>query len=343
MNIIRTASLGLLVPALLALSPVEDELSFHPVEGLSLTKTFSFEFDFALDDVQMLVDGQDMGGMIAGQIPEVQMANTMTVVDTYNTMGEGRPLQLTRLFEELLWEYDAGEESGSESVDDLEGQEVRFAWDEDQGIYVVSVVDEEAEVDEEILNSLGEDMDLRGILPDGPVSEGDTWELSGERVWTVLMPGMDLAKSMDSADVPAEAQPVMDFFRDQIDRFAEGFRFQCEYMGSREEGDTMVGVIAITVESTLEIDMVPMIEDMLAQNEMPIEPNIDYADIELELSGSGELLWNLRAGHVQHFELESDVAFFIDASASFDAGQGEQTSEASFEFSGTMTWGADVE
>src|SRR5210317_2181826 len=86
MNITRTAGLGLLVPALLALSPVEDELSFHPEEGTSLTKAFSFEFDFALDDVTMLMDGQDMGGMIAGQIPEVQMANTTTIEDTYDSM-----------------------------------------------------------------------------------------------------------------------------------------------------------------------------------------------------------------------------------------------------------------
>ncbi len=344
MKSIRTPLLGLLVPALFAMSPVQDELAFHPEEASSLTKSFEFAFDIALDDARLLIDGQDMSGMIMQSMPsEVQVSTTTTVVDTYLRVDGGKPLELTRLFKSVESAYDVGEESGSEATEELEGRTIRFVWNEDEGIYEVSVLDEDEDVDEQTLNVLGEDMDFRSVLPGRSVADGDTWSLEGERVWKVLMPGIDLVKRMNSADVPPEALPVMTFFEQQVERLNDGLVFDCEYRGTREVDGVRVGVIDIKVEGMLESDLVPMIEEMLSQNEMPVPVLIEYGDVEFELIGTGELLWNLEGGHMHSFQLDSDVTLFLDASASVDGGQGEQEFEVSFEFSGTMAWNAETE
>ena len=343
MKQLQTVAFGLLVPVLLALSPAEDELAFHPAEGSVLKKTFDFTFDFAVDSVQMLVNDVDMGPAMAAEMPAVEVASTTVVSDTYDKMGTGRPMELTRIFEELSWSYDAGENSGSESKEELEGVSVRFTWDEDEEAYTVTVLDESTELEPEILNSLGEDMDLRSILPGREVAEGDTWELEASAVWGVLMPGFDVSKSMSSAEIPPEAQPIMDFIGEQIERMGESFTFTCEYQGTRDADGKEVGVIGLTLECALAVDLVPMIQDLLAANEVPIEPEIDYADVEFELSGTGEVLWNLAGGHVHTFGVDSDVSIYVDAKASADAGQGPQTTEMSLELSGSMGWAGATE
>lgn len=335
---VRQAVFGLVaLPALLALKPVADSLSFHPDEGSSLEKTFGLSLELNLEDATMLVDGNDMGGMILNQFPGVEAKVTTVVQDTYEKMGEGRPLDLVRLFESMMVEYDAGEQSGTESNDDLEGVKVRFTWDDEDGSYRVSAEDDAA-VDEEVLNGLGEDMDLRGLLPGDDVSEGDTWELEGDAIWSVLMPGMDLGNMMASAEVPEEAQPIMSFLEDELGNLMSDFTFSCEYKGQREEDGVTVGVVAVTLELTHSIDLIPMIKEMLSAQEVPVDVNVEYADVELEMSGQGEMTWNLEGGHVHAFDLDTDASLYLDSAASVDMNGQVQETEASFEFSSAMNW-----
>jgi len=334
MKIARTAAYGLLVPALLAMRPVADELSFSPEEGSSLSKSFELELSLALDDAMILVNGQDMAEAILSQEPGVDATFMMLVQDTYEEMGDGRPNKLLRTFEEASMEYDTGDDSGSEPMDDLEGVSVRFTWDDEEEGYVVEFADEEQDADEEVLSSLGEDMDLRALLPYDGVEIGDTWDVLD--VGSVLMPGMDLRNAMDSGDIPPEAEPFMAWLEGETDNMVESMTMSCEYVGSRDEGGVRVGVVSVLQECTYSVSLADMIAEMSAAQ--GVEPDVEYADVEFELYGEGELLWDLEGGHVVSFDLESDMAFFVDAAMSVDANGQLIEQEASVEFSGTIAW-----
>lgn len=340
MRIARTAAYGLLVPALLAMRPVADQLSFSPEEGSTLSKSFELTISLALDDAMMLVDGQDMAEMILAQEPGVDATVLMTIQDTYEEMGEGRPTKLLRTFEQASYEYDTGSDSGSESMEDIEGVSVRFTWSDEEERYVAEFA-EDSEADEEVLQSLGEDMDLRALLPYDEVEVGDTWDV--ELVGNVLMPGVDLTSSWDSGEIPPEAEPVIAFIEGEMDNMVESMIVSCEYTGTRDEDGVQVGVVAITQECTYSVSLADLIAEMAGLAGAEVEVDVEYADVEFELAGEGELLWNLAGGHVSSFTLESDLAFFIDVAASADAGGQVFEQEISVEFSGVLGWNATAE
>ena len=340
MRIARAATYGLLVPALLAMRPVADELTFSPEEGSSLSKTFEMSLSLALDDAMMLVDGNDMAEVLLAQEPSVDATFTWSIEDTYEEMGDGRPTKLLRTFTEAGMEYDTGDDSGSESMEDLEGKSIRFTWDDEEDGYIAEFADEE-EGDEDLLNGLGEDMDLRALLPGEGVSIGDTWEV--DLINDVLMPGMDLTSAMDSSEIPPEAEPLIAFIEGEIENLIESMTLSCEYMGSRDEDGVQVGVVGLSLECTYSVSLVDLIADMVSMAPVEIEMETEYADIEFELAGEGELLWDLAGGHVSSFGLESDMACFIDAAMSADVGGQMSEQEASIELSGSMAWSATAE
>ena len=341
MRIARTAAYGLLVPALLAMRPVADELTFSPEEGSSLSKTFELSLSLALDDAMLLVDGNDMAEMVLSQEPGVDATFTWSIDDTYEEMGDGRPTKLLRTFTEAGMEYDTGDDSGSESMEDLEGKSIRFTWDDEEEGYIAEFADEEEAGDEDVLNGLGEDMDLRALLPGDGVSVGDTWEV--DLVGDVLMPGMDLTSAMDSGDIPPEAEPLIAFLETEIENLVESMTLSCEYMGSRDEGGVQVGVVGVSLECTYSVSLVDLIADMVSNAPVEVALDTEYADIEFELAGEGELLWDMAGGHISSFGLESDMACFIDAAMSADMGGQMSEQEVSVELSGSMAWSAAAE
>ncbi len=165
----------------LALSPPAPEIAFHPEEGRSLTKTFGSQMSLDLDELSLIVDGQDMGAMMGDMTFGLETDSTYVVTDEYASMGDGRPQKLHRTFDELSQQSEVNieiaaagmaETQGSASASELEGLSVVFTWNADDFEYDVAFADGDG--DQALLEGLEEDMDMRGILPDGPVSEGDS-------------------------------------------------------------------------------------------------------------------------------------------------------------------------
>ncbi|MFT7667835.1 MAG: hypothetical protein ACI8X5_000520 [Planctomycetota bacterium] len=344
MNITKTLSvaLPLIVLPLLAFASREDKVSFSPAEGATVSKELSLEATFYVDDLNVVVDGQELPAEMLGAAMEEGMMVTalVGVTDDYVKTREGRQSVLHRTYDELTLE--AGPESEPESVDDfaeLEDSTVAFVWDGEADEYIKSF--HESEGNEDVLENLEVDMDFLALLPDGEVSEGDTWEVSGDDLGNIFFPGGMPADLGGGEDENAEeiTELVEEAMEEQMAEAFGDFAITCTYAGSRDEDGVNVGVITFKFESEASLDLSDVIQSVidLQAGEQGLEVSLT-ATIGLEMEGEGTLLWNLRGSHVQGFEMSTDVTTFMDMEGEMDMAGQSHSMELSAEISGEAAW-----
>ena len=332
----------LATPLLVALQPRGDNVAFHPEDGSSLSKDYGIEFTFSIGDITAYADGQDLSEGIPADF-ELLGDTSITVTDEYVETVNGKPLQLIRTFDSMEMYWEAMDESGdAEGFDELEGKSVKFVWNEEDETYEVSF--HESEGDDELLEGLGVDMDLRALLPDGEVSEGDTWMVEARDLGSIIFFGTnfeDIDMSLDEDDIgpliEAELLP-------QLETLMDGFSGECEYLG-REDGDVSVGRIGLTLSGEGTIDLVGLIEQIIDQQMpegMDIDASVDEASIALSMEGEGELQWDLDAGHMLDYEMASEIEVLVDVYIAIDMAGESHELEASVEVLGDATWSAAI-
>ena len=333
-----------LAPALMALEPRADAVDFAPSEGSSLKKTFGIEFNLALGDLTILANGMDMSEGVPADF-ELSTKLAMTVVDTYVDIEEEKPLDLIRLYDALSLTWETPDDSGEsdEEFTALAGKQVRFQWNGDSETYAVTY--HESEGDEESLEGLGVDMDLRSMLPDEEVSEGDTWTLTADQVVALLGFGAELDELLvvDLEDDPAGVGPLIESeLMPQIKNLLDELAAECTYAGPREEG---LGAIDLKVQGEGTLDLTSMLVEMI-ESQMPdgmgATVAVDEAVVSVALEGAGTLLWDLQAGHLNSFEMAPELEILVDISLSIEVGGETQDFEASLELLGNGTWTAAV-
>ena len=186
----------LLAPAFLALAARDEHPRFAPEEETSLSKRIEIASELVLDDMTMVANGQEMDAGMLGMEMTTTATQVVAVTDRYAAVSEGRPTRLVRTFDELSSETFVSmsnammgdQDADLEGVSDLEGLTVVFAWDDEEEEYSVSF-GEDADGDEELLEGLSENLDLRDLLPPGEVSEEDSWEVEASALRNVFAPG----------------------------------------------------------------------------------------------------------------------------------------------------------
>src|SRR5262245_30511009 len=78
-----------------------EKLAFQPEAGATAEKSFTIAGDYSLDSLSLVVDGQDMGGMIGSIEVNVKQETKIEVTDIYKALAEGRPKELQRTFDTL--------------------------------------------------------------------------------------------------------------------------------------------------------------------------------------------------------------------------------------------------
>ncbi len=309
----RIALAGALAAGLLAAASIapEDRVEFRPAEGKVLTKTFVTEVELALEDLVVRMDGEEIDPELMSDVNLDEASVTarfeLTVSDEYVSVGDGRPTELVRTYETLSAGYELGTgDSDEDVVDEIAGKAVRFRWNAEAGAYD-RVPEGEDEIEDEELAMLGEDLDLRALLPGRAVSEGDTWRVSWKDLSSLVLPGLDLAKAIERGVEESEGQISSDVLTKLNDLFAEA-TVLCTYVGRRDGGD--VGIIEIRADFEGEHDLSSAILDA-AQGELP-EGELDLTflvDVAMELTG--ELAWDLAAGHMRSMSFDTDLALEV--------------------------------
>jgi hypothetical protein len=325
--------------------PGGEKPHYGPKAGTVLIKHVVVENELELEDSSMEVDGRDVSDM-AGQV-EVAMkaAMKLSVTDVYEALGEGRPTKLKRSFEEISSTSHTSVSSpvmGSREHDvpmesKLEGSTVVFSWDEDDSAYRVTF-DGDQKGDEDLLEGLEEDLDLRGFLPTSEVAEGDSWKVPAEAVKAALAPGGDVKLRAGSGGDPMSG--MGQFSQNDMVGELEG-EFEAVYDGARDEDGTRVAVIKLRIEARSAQDMTERLDEIMEEmkGELPegLDMEISAIDTEYELDAEGELLWNLETGLAHALHLSGEVRMIVDSSMSMKMGDQEQSMESSQTFAGNQS------
>lgn len=332
MNMKRSLVPLLVVPALLAFSELGEQVSYAPKAGLTLTKTFSQKDETMLDDMSVVMNGEEQDPSMAAMEQEISNHLDVKLTDEYASVADGRPTVLKRTFDKIAAGANmkmSNQMMGDMTINmkgtsELEGQTVVFTWNEDDGAYAVKFA-EEGGADEALLEDLTEDTDLRALLPTSDVEEGTTWEVEPEELRKVLAFGGALKLDMEAEDMPE----IMSGFGDpknmpSADQFLgemEG-TVTAEYRGSREEEGVRVAVIHVALAVNSAKDMTDFFREAMEEAEMPegMEMKMDYksVDMEFELEGEATLLWNLGGGHLHSFELVGKGSTTMDMAVAME-------------------------
>ncbi|MEM6674322.1 MAG: hypothetical protein AAF726_15865 [Planctomycetota bacterium] len=323
---------SLALPLLVAFSVNgADKIAFAPSEGTVVIKKFVATTVMEMDDMSMTMNGESNPAM-----PEIEMAmemvNNITVTDEYGPITDGQPAKLTRTYDaidaelemdvtmNMMGNEDTQSPSGAGSSE-LEGSTVTFTWDGDAGEYEVAYAEGE-EGDSDLLDGLVEDMDLRSLLPEDELSEGESYDIELAKLVDVLAPGGDLKLDMEvdgeSAAMGPDAQMMQDyrrFFEDLLEGEATG-----TYTGTRDVGGAKVAVIELDIDIDASADMSDMAAEMMGGQDIPAEMSIDRMDVNMTYAGKGEMLWNLSAGHVHSLDMKADITIGMDMAMGMDMG-----------------------
>jgi hypothetical protein len=324
----------------------ETAISFAPAEGQTLVRTFTSNAQLALDDMQITINGQPSPMPVEMEM-DMDMTTELEVTDKFVAMSSGRPQELVRTYDklssagsfaiEMEMMPGGGQESDMSASSELEGKSVAFTWDEDSEEYGAAW--HESEGDDELLENLQEDMDLRGLLPPTSVEEGATWDIDVSKLVDVLALGGDMGLEPEM-DGEAQGMPGMegmgqgmtDMLGESIEGTATG-----EFKGLQELDGVEVAAIAVKIDVESSNDMTEQVaEQMEKMAEQVGEMSVEYMDVELDMQAEGTLYWNMATHHAHSFELGGTLHMVMDTAMKMSQGGQEMRIEQMVEMSGTF-------
>jgi len=307
-------------------APAAERFPREVDEGTTLRRTFESESAFELSALELVLDGEPHP---AGRLDGISIERTQRIVveDDLGPPSSGRPRRLVRYFEEAEEETlrsvsgpDGVTEATRPARSDLEGRSVSFELGlDEQGEYAVDW--ERNPGEDELLDDLVEDMDLRAFLPAGEVEEGDAWDVPVS-AWRLL-------------SRPGGVEPVADDRSEIEERLARELRENLEgeigarFLGRREVDGATVAVVALEVA-------------LASEARVPV-PTGDEAEVHQALRRTeeleGELLWDLDGGHLHSLELSGRAEGLERTTIVVGAREREQTAR----FVGTLEYAVRVE
>ncbi len=329
----------LTIPLVVGLAAVADELTFHPGKDAKTQKELRMEAEFKVEEASFTVNGEPMPGEVLDQVmaQEILLSLAIDATETFLATKDGKPTDLLRSYEKIKMSAEIGDETQqSDTPSELEGKSVRFTWNEKTKTFDKAF--HESKGDEGELESLIDDMEVRALLPDKKVSEGDTWTIDATALESLFFPGGAISGQQDSGEGP-DLDEMVESVGQQIQEALKDFRVTCTYKGTRDEGGARVGVIAFVYDGKADIDLVPMLEKLAESVGGEGVPEMDFtASAAMELEGEGLLLWDLAAGVMHSYEMKSKVGF--DLNVQVHADQDGQQIEVSLAGSlgGNVTW-----
>lgn len=305
-----------------------DTPRFAPAEKSALVKTFTTSMSFASSRTKLTLDGKELpDGSVP--VPSRVQAETRRVVvtDRWVKVGDGRPLELDRTFDELVMnqkvETTAPEATEAKVVEsaqesDLEGKTLRFSWNAKESKYDTSAAGED--LDPELFVGLREDLDLRVMLPKGDVSIGDSWELDCKSLNYALSPGGNL-HFHEAGKEPTKRKPEQQSLSESFEQNAEG-EARATLESVREKNGRRLANVKVEARVT-------------THGNLPDQESM-RGDIALELEG--QLVWDLAANRVESAAFTGKLQLAVAGDREIVKGGVKHTMNVRSEFTGTMRY-----
>jgi hypothetical protein len=315
--------LVLAASVLLAFASPADDLGFHPKSDHEIKKDLKIDLELKTDKVEITVNGESTPPDEMGFEDEAtKVALRVSATDKYVQAKDGRPTDLLRTFDSLRLSYETGDKKeDAPKFDALEGKTVRFKWNADTEAYEKSLKDGKG--DDALLDPLSEDMDVRLLLPPKKVAEGDSWDVPGQRLLPLFLPG-GLPGPVGTAEDKEQVQTFLEELRSSFAKLQDDLKVHCKYKGSKEDGGAKVAEIEFHFTTSGKADISHLIETLLSMEEDGIHPDAE-ANADVEVSGDGVLLWDLAEGRVHSLSMDGEAGIDLDVKTRF-AIEGEDIS-----------------
>jgi hypothetical protein len=326
------------IPLVLGLASVADDLSFHPAKDLASKKELRIEAEMRIEDVSASFNGEPIPAEAVEQMTSSEMLLSLAVdvTETFAATADGEPRDLRRTYDAASMAFEFGDEvQESEENDDIRGKTVRFLWDEEEGAFQKSW--HESQGDDDLLESIEVDMEVRALLPAKKVAEGDTWEVAGSKLSGVFFPGGFPAPDADAAEGP-DLEALQEEFAAQLEAAFAEFKVLCTYKGAREADGVQVGEIAFQYDGKATLELGDMIRRVAEEMGDEVPPFDITASASFEIAGTGVLLWDLASGTLHSYEMSAKPAFDISIEVSGDANGQSIDFSMSGRLAGDVTW-----
>jgi len=312
-----------------------DQLRFAVKEKAKLNKVFDDKTELHSTSFSMTIDGDEA--------PEMDFKLSydekthVEVTDEYGALKDGKPSKVTRVYNKLggstLQKIEPPEGmEGHGDVDELkerssklEGLTVVFKLNDDGDGYKADFPDGKGDAD--LLKRLDEDMDLRGFLPKGEVTEDKSWEIEPEVFNAVLgTPGGDL--KIRAEDDEEDDSDIAQQFEDNVKGKCKG-----TYKGRREVDGHKCAVIELEGE----------IKTHAKDDKSLGDEDEGIKTIALEYTLEGELLWDIEEGHFHKCTLSSKVKMTMKDEVTIETDDGKLEMVRVAEFEGESEFTAAIE
>lgn len=299
------------------------EIRFQPAEGLELKKLFKHSHELNVDGISRYRDaGTPTDLDVTGW---VSTDSLIVMRDHYVAVDEGGTASLSRLFQRILHKGKATMSSGGSGQFEskmtggspLEGRTVLFNRQAEGAEHARRL--EFFDGPEDILAPIREDMDAKGILPDGPVVEGDFWYLDSIDLLELLAPGGDLniyplGFSEFSRLVKLGGGGALG---DMLTLDSIGSA-TVVYGGKREVDGVSMGILHLSsISLNSVVDQTDAYRDAMPAEERDRPGLMRQCIFEFSMIGEGEVLWNLEGGYMHSLEIEGQESVGMLVSKEF--------------------------
>ena len=327
---LSTRTLYALTTLVLFPTGAAEEVVFAPQEETTLTRSFSSDATYSLDEFVISLDGEEIDH---GETPELEIRSDERVVVTDELLGveNGRPTKLRRTYDELARSVTYSSPSQEEdleevSVCDLEGSTVLFLWDEEDESFTAS--DEDEALDDDVLDDLIEDMDWRQLLPDEEVEIGDSWSVDVDAYSRLMWPGGFLHFYTEGGEYE--------------DGDSDGDREMVENL----EGEGSVELVDVREEDGVSVAVLQVRFEVSSSSSEEMEgPTGSEAERTLSMSREveGTVLWDIEGAHLLSAEVEADADLEVEEAGVLEGPDGEAEFTQTRVFSGSLSYVISIE
>lgn len=285
-----------------------DELRYEPAIGVETVKRWTAKHTLTMQVfTSQTADEPVITHPLTGKMESSQV---LTVTDVPRALAEGRPQILERRFDKIASAATLNltgvvqAERKASLASDLQGAEVRYTWVPEEETYGKFFHAEEG--DESDLAPLGEDMDLRCLLPAEAAGVGSTWEVDAEDLVHLLAPCGEVQLRTAEGSDKRLARSIRFGLGGGLE-YAFGGKSQADcsvtWKENRDVGGQSCAVLSVVLDGRFVGEKNEILGEDVLMGEALRGARFDRIEIALRLQGRGEVLWNLDANQAQSMDL----------------------------------------
>jgi hypothetical protein len=297
-------------------------LAFAPASGSSVKRSFSEATAWKLSSIERVLDGQPS----PMQAPELEgeCRRELVVLDVYAELAGGLPKRLERDFESISGHSVLSIATTAEP----EVLEVHLASPHEDAKVTIERKEPSAAPAFRVRGSdaasspqfagLREDLDLRALVAEEGVEEGDHWTIDAATLADVFAPGgaLDLAPKTGDLPLSAYLEPedvggtTLCCLADNAGELSG--EVLCTWRSTKKEGEASWAVIELEWDSTTRSDVAPeLLRRLVESGDDSMRDQLSML-MSWKSTGQGELTWDLAAHRARSFELKLESVVDVE-------------------------------